>query len=81
MNYAKLIDGDLILAPRIVIYQNKRVSNPRPAILQALGYKLVQYTDPPEAPAGYHLEESWIEFADTIVQIWTLVPDEEVNEE
>lgn len=80
MDYAKLVDDNIVFAPRKVIYQNKRVTNPRPAILEALGYKPVQYTDPPEVPAGYHLEESWIETNEKIVQVWTLVPDEEVSE-
>lgn len=81
MRYAKLIDGWPSWAPRIVIYNNRRVANPRPEILLALGYKPVEFTDPPVAPAGYHLDETWVEFSDTIVQIWNLVPDEEVNEE
>ena len=80
--YGKLIDNQLYLAPRQVIYNGKRISNPRPEILLALGYKPVEYTDPPAPIEGYHPESSWVETDDAIVQIWQQVPDEEeVNEE
>ena len=81
MAYAKLIDGNISFAPRRVIYQGMRIYNPPAAVLLALGYKPVQYTDPPEVPAGYHLQESWVETTEQIVQVWSLVPDEEVPEE
>ena len=81
MRYAKLIDNNLVYAPRRVIYQGMRIYNPPAEVLLALGYKPVQYTDPPEVPAGYHLEESWTEDQEKITQVWSLVPDEEVIEE
>lgn len=81
MLYAKLIDGMPSWAPRIVIYNGRRIANPRPAILLDLGYKPVQFTDPPEVPAGYHLEESWTENGEKIVQVWSLVPDPEPDPE
>ena len=81
MTYAKLIDGELILAPRKVKYNRYWIYNPPADVLLALGYKPVQYTDPPEVPAGYHLEASWTEDDEKIVQVWNLVPDEEVPEE
>lgn len=81
MVYGKLIDGELVLAPRMVIYNGRRVANPKPEILLALGYKPVEYTDPPAPIEGYHPESSWIETDNAIVQIWQQVPDEEVTEE
>ena len=78
MVYAKLIDGDLVLAPRKVIYNGKRVANPKPEILLALGYKPVQYTDPPDPVEGFHPEFYWTETEDEILQVWQMVPDEEV---
>lgn len=81
MKYGKLIDGQLTLAPRKIVYQGMRIYNPPAEVLLALGYKPVQYTDPPEIPAGYHLEASWTETSEQIVQGWSLVPDEEVPDE
>ena len=80
MRYGKLIDGEIHFSPRIVIYNGKRISNPRPAILLALGYKPVQFTDPPEVSAGYVLEESWTETDEEIIQVWNLVPEEVEDE-
>ena len=81
MRYAKLIDGSIVYAPRRVVYQGMRIYNPPAEVLLALGYKPVQYTDPPEVPAGYYLQESWVETTEQIVQVWSLVPEEEVPEE
>ena len=81
MNYAKLIDGAIYFAPRKVKYNGFIIYNPPADVLLALGYKPVQYTDPPEVPSGYHLEVSWTEDDERITQVWTLIPDEEVPEE
>lgn len=81
MDYAKLINGQPVYAPRKVRYGDYWVYNPPENILLELGYKPVQYTDPPEVPAGYHLEESWTEDQEKILQVWSLVPDPEPDPE
>ena len=76
MKYAKLIDGHISWAPKIVIYNGKRVANPKPEILLALGYKPVVYTDPPDPDPGYVLVFDWIETEEQITQHWFQVPEE-----
>lgn len=79
--YGKLINGDLVLAPRKVKYNRYWIYNPPADVLLALGYKPVQYTDPPDPVEGFHPEFYWTETEDEILQVWQMVPDEEVPEE
>ena len=77
--YAKLIENKLTIAPRRVVIGDTQVFNPAAEQLEALGYKLVVFTEPPEAPEGYYAESGWTEAEDAITQTWTLVelPPEE----
>lgn len=80
MKYGKLIDGAIIFAPRKVKYNGYTIYNPPASVLLELGYKPVEFTDPPAPVEGFHPESSWIETDDAIVQIWQQVPDEEVTD-
>ena len=73
--YAKLINGCLRHPPKTVTWQGHQVNNPSEDKLADLGYKLVVYTDAPEAPEGKHYESSWTETEESITQTWTLVED------
>jgi len=72
--YAKLIDGNLHIAPRKLPGDGVIVYNPPAEMYAAQGWKPVQYTDPPEAPEGYYYESGWEEQTDAIVLTWALVP-------
>lgn len=72
MDYAKLIDGNLIFAPRKLPVGDAVVYNPTPEMLTEAGYKPVVYTDPPVVAEGYMAVPGWEEQADEIVQTWTV---------
>lgn len=74
MNYAKLIDGNLEIAPRKLKGDGVVVYNPPAEMYAAQGWKPVQFTDAPEAPTGYTYDSGWEETAEAIAQTWTLVP-------
>ena len=74
MKYAKLIEGWPVFAPRMVKYNGYKIYNPPEEILIALGYKPVQFTEPPEVPEGYFLVESWTETEDKIIQVFNVLP-------
>ena len=73
--YGKLIDGNLILAPRKLTVGEYTVYNPTPEMLIAEGYKPVVYTDPPETQPGYIAVPGWTENALEIAQVWTVEPE------
>ena len=78
--YAKLIDGELVLAPRKI---NREIDgepyvtyNPTDEMLAAQGWLPLIETDPPDdPPEGYHYEPSYTEESGEIVQGWELVED------
>ena len=74
MRYAKLIDGELILAPNKLVGETTTVYNPTPEMLMAEGYKPVRFTDPPVVPEGFYSAPDWEEHEDEIVQTWTVLP-------
>ena len=76
--YAKLIDGILQTAPKHITVGDNNVWNADAATMLTQGWKLVVFTEPPEAPSGYYYESGWTEEDDEIVQTWTLteLPDE-----
>ena len=75
--YAKLIDGQLVYAPRKMNTEiggeSYTVFNPPAEMLEADGWLPVVYTDEPEAPEGYHYEATYSEESGEIVQGWELV--------
>lgn len=74
MIYAKLIDGELILAPNPILVDGNWIGNPPGSVYEAEGYKPVTYTDPPGEPdEGYQWVETWTETDSEIVQDWVLV--------
>lgn len=82
--YAKLENGVLIRAPKMMDVGENHVYNPTAEQLLAAGYKPVQYTEPAgEAPEGYAWDSGWEDTGETIVQTWTPVelPPEELSAE
>jgi len=76
--YGKLIEGELQTAPKKLEINDNCVWNAPSEEYLAQGWKLVRFTDEPEAPTGYYYESGWEETETEIVQTWTLVelPDE-----
>jgi hypothetical protein len=72
--YAKLIDGDLNIAPKKLPGDGTIVYNPPADMYLAEGYRPVTFTDAPEASEGYYYESGWEETEEAIVQTWTLTP-------
>ena len=75
MNYAKLIDGAIVYAPRKLPVGEYTVYNPTPEMLIADGWKPVVYTDPPVVAEGFVAVPGWEERENEIVQIWTIEQD------
>ena len=83
MQYAKLMDGQLIYAPRkmqIEIGEEPYiVYNPPADMLAADGWLPLVFTDmPDDAPEGYEYVPDWDEFDGVIERVWDLVeaPDD-----
>ena len=72
MNYAKLIDGQIVYAPRKLPVGEYVIYNPTPEMLIAEGYKPVVYTEPPTVEPGYVAVPGWEENVLEIVQTWTV---------
>ena len=74
--HAKLSNGFLHSAPKIITLDGRTINNPYPEELEELGYKPVLYTDmPTEVTEGKHWESEWEEGEKEIKQVWKLVDD------
>lgn len=76
MEYAKLIDNNLRLAPNPILHGGSYIGNPPAEVYEAEGYKPVRYTDSPEVEPGYVAVPGWTETEDEIVQTWEIVEAE-----
>ena len=78
MRYAKLIEGELILAPNKLVGETTTVYNPPPEMLMAEVYKPVRFTEPPTVEEGYIAVPGWQDEGFEIVQVWHIeeAPDE-----
>lgn len=76
--YAKIIDGQLVAAPRKIPLGDKVIYNPTPENLTAAGYKPVVETDPPEVDEWHIAVPHYTEKKSQIVQSWTVedAPDD-----
>lgn len=74
MTYAKLISGNLSIAPNPILHENTWIGNPPGTVYEAEGYKPVVYADDPgDAPSGFQWSEIWSEDDFNIQQGWVLV--------
>ena len=78
MDYAKLINNQLAIAPNPIVIDDRQIGNPPGEVYLEQGYKPVTYTDPPEVEPGYIAVPGWEETDNAIVQTWTIEeePDE-----
>lgn len=71
--YGKLINGNLRIAPKMLVIGDTHVWNATAEQYAAQGWLPVVYTEPPEAE-GYYAESGWAEEDGRIVQEWVLIP-------
>lgn len=76
MTYAKLIEGEIVFAPKMLDVGDNHVWNASAEEYLARGWKSVEYTEHGDAPDGYIYVPGWEETTDTIVQTWTLIEAE-----
>lgn len=82
MNYAKLINGQLQMAPNPILIGTNYVGNPSGSVYEAEGYKPLVYTNPPTVEAGYIAVHGWSEEDNEIVQVWHIEEEpDEVDDE
>jgi hypothetical protein len=80
--YAKLINGNLTIAPKMLVIGDTHVWNATAEQYAAQGWLPVVYTDAPEQD-GYYAESGWAEEEGHIVQEWVLIPipeDEDIDD-
>ena len=80
--YAKLTDGNLTIAPKMLTIGDNHVWNAPAEQYAAQGWLPVVYTDAPEQD-GYYAESGWAEEDGHIVQEWVLIPipeDEDIDD-
>lgn len=80
--YAKLINGNLRIAPKMLVIGSTKVWNATAEQYAAQGWLPVVYTDAPEQD-GYYAESGWAEEDGHIVQEWVLIPipeDEDIDD-
>lgn len=81
MNYGKIKNGKLILAPHIVVRTGELLINDE-SLYTKCGYKKIEYTSPPINKNDYDLESTWEETDNAIVQVWKYkhIPDDRSGE-
>ena len=79
--HAKLQNGFLRSAPKIITLDGRTINNPYPEELEELGYKPVVYVDVPDnTEGGKHWESGWMEEENAIKQVWTMVDDYDLEQ-
>ena len=81
MEYAKLIDDEIVFAPNPIIVDDRQIGNPPGEVYAEQGYKPVLYLDPPETEPGYIAVPGWVETEENIVQTWTIEEETEASPE
>ena len=74
--YGKLINGELQIAPKRLIINDTQVWNASADDYLSRGWLPVTFTEPPEAPSGYHYDDEWELQVDKIIQTWHLEEDD-----
>ena len=73
--YGKIIDGKFVLAPNPMVFDGRKIYNPRPIDYEKAGYLEVIETDYPDT--GEYYEKTYVERDGKIYGEWveTEVPD------
>jgi len=78
--YGKIENGVLVSAPAKLTIDGNNVWNAPESTYNALGWKYVEYINPPgDAPVGYYYDFAWEDLGAKITQNWFLVevPEDE----
>ena len=70
MRFAKVVDGALEFAPKIIERDGRTIITNSPAEYAELGYKPIQLTEAPEAKEGYTLSYYWEDDGECCKQVW-----------
>ena len=82
MDFAKLIDGEIVFAPNPILVGENYIGNPPGSVYEDAGFKPVVYTDPPTVEPGYIAVPDWEDEGDEIVQVWSIEEEpDEVDDE
>lgn len=73
MRFAKVVDGHLEFAPKVLDTASGNVITNSPEIYAEYGYKPITLTDPPEAVEGYDNVYHWEESESACMQVWEQV--------
>lgn len=71
--YAKLVEGVLTEAPKVLFDSKRTYSNPLPETLVAFGYKPVVEQEKPEDKEGFYQVSHYEENDSTITLVWEYV--------
>jgi hypothetical protein len=71
--YAKLVEGVLVEAPKVLFDSERTYSNPLPETLVAFGYKPVMEQERPEDKEGFYQVSHYEENDSTITKVWEYV--------
>lgn len=73
MRFAKVNDGALEFAPRILETENGKIITNSPEIYAELGYKPIVVTEAPDNVEGYDNVYHWEETEEACLQMWEQV--------
>ena len=82
--YAKLVEGVLVEAPKVLFDSRRTYSNPLPETLVKFGYKPVAEQEKPEDKEGFYQVSHYEENDSTITLVWEYIEipvEDEVIEE
>lgn len=71
--YAKLVEGGLVEAPKVLFDSRRTYSNPLPETLVAFGYKPVVEQERPEDKEGFYQVSHYEENDSTITLVWEYI--------
>lgn len=71
--YAKLVEGVLVEAPKVLFDSERTYSNPLPETLVEFGYKPVVEQERPEDKEGFYQVSHYEEHDSEITQVWEYI--------
>lgn len=81
MNYAMLVNGEIVFAPRKLRDGETIVYNPPEALLRQHGYKPTRETEAPETEEGFMAIPDWEETEEAVVRVWRIEPEGDLSAE
>lgn len=78
--FAKLVDGQLKIADKLIKYNNRYIVNPPAEVLIAAGFYFVEETPRPDEVDGYYWRSYYTQEEDKILQNWEMLEIPKVTE-